>query len=65
MCLLMKAMKMQNILSNEEKSIIESVLDIVINLHKADDYEQVLLSIQETIDDKLDKHLVGGDNKWQ
>lgn len=56
---------MQNILSNEEKSIIESVLDIVINLHKADDYERVVLSIQETIDDKLDKHLVGGDNKWQ
>ena len=52
---------MQNIHSNEEKSIIESVLDIVINLHKTDDYEQVLLSIQETIDDKLDKHLVGGE----
>lgn len=53
---------MQNILSNEEKSIIESVLDIVINLHKTDDYEQVLLSIQETIDDKLDKHLGGEKN---
>ena len=52
---------MHNILSDEEKSIIESVLDIVINLHKTDDYEQVLSSIQETIDDKLDKHLVGGE----
>ena len=46
-----------NILSDEEKSLIESVLDIVINLHNHDDYEQVLLSIQETIDNKLD----GGD----
>lgn len=47
-----------NILSDEEKSLIESVLDIVINLHSHDDYEQVLLSIQKTVDDKLDKHLV-------
>lgn len=47
-----------NILSDEEKSLIESVLDIVINLHNHDDYEQVLLSIQKTVDDKLDKHLV-------
>jgi hypothetical protein len=47
-----------NILSDEEKSLIESVLDIVINLHNHDDYEQVLLSIQETINNKLDKHLV-------
>jgi hypothetical protein len=47
-----------NILSDEEKSLIESVLDIVINLHSHDDYEQVLLSIQETVDSKLDKHLV-------
>ena len=47
-----------NILSDEEKSLIESVLDIVINLHNHDDYEQVLLSIQETVDNKLDKHLV-------
>ena len=47
-----------NILSDEEKSLIESVLDIVINLHNHDDYEHVLLSIQETVDNKLDKHLV-------
>ena len=50
-----------NILSDEERRLIETVLDIVINLHNHDDYEQVLLSIQETIDNKLDKHLVGGD----
>lgn len=47
-----------DILSNEEKSLIDSVLDIVINLHNHDDYEQVLLSIQKTVDDKLDKQLV-------
>lgn len=47
-----------NILSDEEKSLIESVLDIVINLHSRDDYEHVLLSIQKTVDDKLDKRLV-------
>lgn len=51
-----------NILSDEEKSLIESVLDIVIYLHSHDDYEQVLLSIQKTVDDKLDKHLGGNKN---
>jgi hypothetical protein len=47
-----------NILSDEEKSLIESLLDIVINLHDPNDREQVLLSIQKVIDDKLDKQLV-------
>lgn len=47
-----------NILSDEERSLIESVLDIVIHLHDPNEYEQVLLSIQETIDNKLDQHLV-------
>lgn len=50
-----------NILSDEERSLIASVLNTVIHLHDPDDYEQLVLSIQETIDDKLDKHLVGGE----
>lgn len=51
-------LRFHNVLTDEEKSLIESLLDIVINLHAPDDYEQVLLSIQEVIDSKLDKHLV-------
>lgn len=47
-----------NILSDEERSLIESVFDIVINLHDPNEYEEVLLSIQKVIDDKLDKQLV-------
>jgi hypothetical protein len=50
-----------NILSDEERSLLASVLDIIIHLHNPENYEQLVLSIQETIDDKLDKHLVGGE----
>ena len=44
-----------NILSDEEKSLIESVLNIVINHHDPNDCEQVLMSIQKTIENKKKK----------
>lgn len=43
-----------NVLSDEEKSLLEGVIDIIIKLHDPDEFESVALSIGEAIDNKLD-----------